>query len=282
MDVSIILVSYNTKDLTRDCLKSVYEKTQGIEFEIFVVDNNSHDGSPEMIEQEFPEVRLIRNSENKGFGAANNIAIRQSNAKYVFLLNTDTLLIHNSVKAFFDFMENPKNCDVAACGGIMLDAYGHKTYLEFNFPKVIDLSFFYKNTYGQDLSKEKEVDWMGGANLFVRKSSLEKTGLFDEQFFMYFEETDLCKRLKNNGFKIFFVPYSSIIHYEGASFGENNIINLNKARIFAKSKCYYFKKHYGSFSVLIIKVLYIIIQLFKFIKNRKIEELRVLKIKLEA
>lgn len=283
IDVSIILVSYNTKDLTKNCLKSIYEKTQNIDFDVFVVDNSSTDGSVEMIQNEFPQVHLIKNKENKGFGAANNIAIKQSKAKYIFCLNTDTILLNNSAKIFFDFMEKEQNQNVGACGGIMLDADGHKTYLEFKFPSLLDFSFLIKNKKNnQDLSKNKEVDWMGGANLFLRKSCLESVGLFDENFFMYFEETDLCKRIKNHGFRIFFVPESVIIHYEGASFGKNNIINFEKTRIFAQSKCYYFKKHYGNFSVIIIKILYIFSQLSKFIKNKNKDELKVLKIKLEV
>ncbi len=282
MDVSIILVSYNTKDLTRNCLNSILEKTQEVDFEIFVVDNNSQDGSPEMIEQEFPDVHLIKNSENKGFGAANNIAVKQSKAKYVYLLNTDTILINNSVKAFFDYMEKPENQMVGACGGIMYDKNGNKTYIEFKFPHIFDSLFANMKKTEQDLSKEKEVDWMGGSNLFLRKSCLDKVGLFDEKFFMYFEETDLCKRIKENGFKVFFIPYSSIIHFEGSSFEANNTINFSKARIFAQSKCYYFKKHHGLLSVFIIKFINIVIQLYKFIKNKNSDELKVLKIKLEA
>ena len=117
MDISIIIVNYNTKKLIKNCLKSVFEKTQGINFEVYVVDNNSRDGSCEMIEQDFPQVKLIKNTKNKGFGAANNIAIRESNAKYVFLLNSDTILLNNAIKIFFDFMEKPENQKISCCGG---------------------------------------------------------------------------------------------------------------------------------------------------------------------
>ncbi|MGN0014157.1 MAG: glycosyltransferase family 2 protein [Candidatus Gastranaerophilaceae bacterium] len=121
MDVSVILVSYNTKELTRDCLKSLYQYTYDIEFEVFVVDNNSQDGSCEMIEQEFQQVKLIKNPDNKGFGSANNVAIRQSCGKYIFCLNTDTVLLNNSIKQFFDFMEKEENQKVGACGCQLLD-----------------------------------------------------------------------------------------------------------------------------------------------------------------
>ena len=197
MDVSIILVSYNTKDLTRDCLKSVYEKTQGVEFEIFVVDNNSHDGSAEMIEREFPEVRLIRNSENKGFGAANNIAIRQSNAKYIFCLNTDTILLNNAVKIFFDFMEQPENQNVGVCGGALYDSDNCPTNYGGQFPSILHIlqKFGLRNIFKKKtINYEKDiinVDYITGADIFFRKSVLDLVGLFDENFFIYYEETDL-------------------------------------------------------------------------------------------
>ena len=107
MDVSIILVNYNTKELTGDCIKSVYELTRDISYDIFVVDNASSDGSVQMIKEEFPAVKLIESPENLGFGRANNLAIKQSEAKYCFLLNTDTVLVNNAVKILFDFMEKP-------------------------------------------------------------------------------------------------------------------------------------------------------------------------------
>ena len=105
-DVSVILVSYNTETLTKDCLNSLYEKTQGINFDVWVVDNNSKDNTCEMIKKEFPQVNLIENKKNKGFGAANNQAIKESKAKYVFLLNTDTVLINNAIKILYGISKN--------------------------------------------------------------------------------------------------------------------------------------------------------------------------------
>ena len=124
-DVSIILVSYKTKDLTRNCIKSIVEKTKNISYDIFVVDNNSQDGTCEMLKEEFPFVKLIENSQNIGFGAANNLAIKESDAEYVFLLNTDTLLVNNAVKILHDFLEN--NRQVGVCGANLYDENIEKT-----------------------------------------------------------------------------------------------------------------------------------------------------------
>ena len=230
MDVSVILVSYNTKEVTKDCLNSIFKYTKDIEFEVFVIDNASTDGSVEMIEQNFPQVKLIKNSSNKGFGAANNIAIRQSNAKYVFCLNTDTLIIDNSIKQFFDFMEKKENLNIGVCGCQLLNEDKTKQHSGANFPKIsalflIDIGFshffpkifeekFYK-IKGENNFEPYQIDYVTGADLFIRKSVLDKIGIFDEKFFMYFEETDLQYRMKKAGFLSFIIPTINIIHYCG-------------------------------------------------------------------
>ena len=117
MNVSIIIVNYNTSNLLKDCLCSIIEKTQFIEYEIIVVDNNSGDDSVAMVEQQFTNVKLIKNNINLGFGKANNIGYTYAKGKYLFLLNTDTLLINNAIKILFDFMEDPKHSSVGSCGG---------------------------------------------------------------------------------------------------------------------------------------------------------------------
>lgn len=283
MDVSIILVSYNTKDLTRDCLRSIYEKTQGIEFEIFVVDNNSHDGSPEMIEQEFPDVRLIRNSENKGFGAANNIAIRQSNAKYIFCLNTDTILLNNAVKIFFDFMEHPDNQNVGVCGGQLLDTKQNPTFSVGNYPSLsrifftfLGLKYVFQKKYKEDISpasivyydKPTSVEYITGADIFFRKYVLDKVGIFDENIFMYGEESDLCFRIKKSGFDIVFQPDSKIIHLEGGSSA-----SLAKAKIAQTSLLYWYKKNVSLFAFYLQKFCLVLFYLMKFLFTRKKENI---------
>lgn len=274
MDVSVILVSYNTKDLTKDCLKSVYEKTSGIDFEVFVVDNNSSDGSVEMIESEFPQVKLIKNLDNKGFGSANNIAIKQSRAKYIFCLNTDTVLIDNAIKRFFDFMEKEENKKTGACGCQLLNADMTNQHSYGCFPKIsrivstlfgINFIFpaWYKKTYLKSKYENNEtpysVDYITGADLFMRKSVLDEIGVYDERFFMYFEESELQLRMNKAGYKSVIIPEINIIHYCGLP---SKNVPLKKMKMFRESELKYFEKRSGKFAKLFVKSIYIIRSLF--------------------
>ena len=229
MDVSIIFVNYKTKDFTINAIKSVIEKTQGIDFEIFVVDNNSQDGSIEAIEQNFPNINIIKNTTNKGFGAANNIAIKQAKGKYIFCLNTDTLLINNAIKIMFEFMEKIENQNVGVCGGYLYDSNSNPAAAGGHFPNIVDLLYKFKFLpkslylkYGMSLTsnyleKIEKIDHIIGADIFFRKSVLDEIGLFDVKYFMYLEETDLCFRIKKAGYNVKFVKDAKIIHVEGKS-----------------------------------------------------------------
>lgn len=284
MDMSIILVSYNTKDLTRNCLNSLYEKTTGLEFEIFVVDNNSKDGSPDMVEQEFPDVKLIRNSDNKGFGAANNIAVRQAQGKYIFCLNTDTLLVNNAINIMFDFMEKEENQNVGVCGGLLMDKDKNPYGYGGKLPSITDILWkfgfrqLFKEQYkkylrGFDFKEGKcvyDIGYICGADIMFRKSVLDMVGLFDENFFMYFEESELCKRIKNKGYDIKLLTEPKIIHLEGSSC--KNAL-LTKKR-FKKSEAYYYSKHMPYLSFL-LKILNITLYLtdWLFLKNKDGKEM---------
>lgn len=267
MEVTVILVNYNTKELIRECLRSVFEMSKSVKFEVFVVDNASTDGSIEMLEKEFPQVKLIKNSKNIGFGRANNIAIRQSRGKYIFLLNADTVLLNNAIKIFYDFMENPQNHKTACCGGNLYNPDMSPQHSYGKFPSINRIAFttiglnlifkeFYKKTFLVDNTIEvkdiKDVDYITGANMFLRKSALDEVGLFDEDFFMYFEDTELSFRLNQKGFKSMLVPEAKIIHYCGLS-GE---ISLDKLKTFRLSELLYFEKVYGKKIRNLVKFLY--------------------------
>lgn len=255
IDVSVIIVSYNTKDLTRNCLNSLYEKTQGVNFDVFVVDNDSQDGSCEMIKTEFPQVKLIESKENLGFGRANNLAIKQSNAEYVFLLNTDTLLINNAIKIMLDFLNDPNNKEVGACGGNLYDienknalSYGYLPTIKTKFVKTFQLKWLFpsENTKisdkGFNVKNElKQVDYITGADLMMRKSVLDQVGIFDEDFFLYYEETELQYRINKAGYKIFILPDAKINHLEGKSSSNRK----NRRKVFLESEYLFYKKCYG-------------------------------------
>ena len=285
MDVSIIFVNYKTKDLTINAIKSVIEKTKGLDYEIFVVDNNSSDGSIEAIQKEFfgielsthplsqgdgAPVYIIRNPINAGFGAANNLAIKQARGKYILCLNTDTLLINNAIKILFDFMEREGNRNVAVCGGYLTDKDNNPTICGGNFPSLTDVIWKfgirklfpqnYKNYCvtldSNDEKYLKNIDYITGAGIFFRKSVLDEVGVFDERFFMYYEETDLCKRIKDAGYEIKFVADAEIQHIENQSINSE----LRHMKMVKTSEIIYFKKHHPSL-VFLIKIIYSILYL---------------------
>ena len=233
MQVSIIIVNYNTKDLTKKAIQAVFDKTEGIEYEIIVVDNDSKDGSVEELKKTFQDkIIIIEPKENLGFGRANNLGIKQAKGKYVFLLNSDTELINNAIKIFFDYME--QNEQVGVCGGNLynknyvpedsyimnrdtLFSFFYRRYLELFFnalslitKKVRSCRFNYSN-------KVKEVGMIVGADMFIRKTAFEKSGLFDENIFMYGEDTDLNFRIRKSGYLIKSIPQAKIFHYSSKS-----------------------------------------------------------------
>ncbi len=282
-DVSIIFVNYKTRDLTINAIKSVFEKTQKINFEIFVVDNNSQDGSIEAIENKFPNINIIKNSINAGFGAANNLAIKQAKGKYILCLNTDTLLINNAIKIMYDFMEKEENQNVGACGGYLYNAEFQPVMAGGNFPNIIDLLLKFKfklpksiikkfsvGLKSDELTNLENIDHIIGADIFFRKCVLDRVGLFDEAYFMYLEETDLCYRIKKAGYKIKFVQDAKIIHLEGQS--TKNKITSKK--MFKKSQFLYLKKHKPN-DIIKFKILYILLYLIDWLilRNKDSKEL---------
>lgn len=264
MDVSVIIVNYNTLELTKNTIESVFKKTEGLNYEVILVDNASTDGSVEYFENNYKEkIIFIQNRENLGFGKANNKGIEIAKGKYIFLLNSDTLLINNAIKILFDFMEQNIECGV--CGGNLYDrdnkpVHSFKKelvniYSDFDFIKNFILKFIYKKRMDFNYTnKNIEVGYITGADMFIRKKILEKVGIFDSDFFMYFEETELTARIKSSGKKIISVPQAKIIHLEGKS----TQFKERKFRMFTESKYKYF---YKVFSLREVKLAYYISQL---------------------
>jgi GT2 family glycosyltransferase len=270
IDVSVIIVNYNTKKLLSNCLESIFLQTNEIEYEVIVVDNASVDGSNEMLRQNFPNVRLIESETNLGFGKANNLGIRNALGKYIFLLNSDTIIIGSSIKIFFDFMENHIDNRVACCGGDLIDSSNNKQVSYGNFPSLLQvfselgLRIFYRSFYRKYLSvgvksyddKKRNVDYISGADMFIRKSVLDEVGLFDEDFFLYYEESELSYRFYKYGFKSVFIPEVKIIHLEGGSIS-GNIEYLDwKNTLILQSRDIFFQKCYGRIIAIIVKYLY--------------------------
>lgn len=261
MKISIIIVNWNTKDLLRGCLESVYQNPPQGEFEVFIIDNASTDGSPEMVEKEFPQVKLIKNKENVGFAKANNQAIKLAQGKYILLLNSDTEILPNAFDEMLSLMDkNPKigvlGCQLLNRDGSIQDSCGYfpsitaTLFTKVQRASMVGRLFKRLPSSQQKVEKEKEVDWVTGACLMVRKEAIEKVELLDEKMFMYFEDNDWCWRFKKAGWKVYVTPKAKVIHHSGAS--------LRKAskRIildYRKSQYRLYKKHLSWFSLLMLK-----------------------------
>ncbi|MFA6499883.1 MAG: glycosyltransferase family 2 protein [Desulfurivibrionaceae bacterium] len=246
MDISIVIVNWNTRELLLDCLASVYAMIREVSFEVFLVDNASSDGSVETVRMQYPQVRIIQNEKNLGFAAANNKALRIMQGKYALLLNTDAILTEGAITKLFRYMEN--HGDVAMTCGQLLNADGSKQNSIANFPGV--LSLFCNETVLRLLfprrfpSKRQEyaaplnVDSCIGACLMVRKAAMDAVGLLDERYFFFMEETDWALAMHRAGWKSCFVPDASIYHLQGQSAGHNV-----RARImFYRARYQYFRK----------------------------------------
>jgi len=249
MDVSIIIISFNTKELTLRCLGSVYEKTKDIDYEVIVIDNNSHDGSSESIERDFPKVKIIQNRENIGFGKANNLGTKLASGKYLLLLNSDTVLINNSVKILFDFMEiTPK---AAVCGGNLYNeknepTISYSTYLPGLRLEINNLFYpFFKNLYkkrnwqSNTSNKPIAVGYVSGADMMINSALFRQQNGFDTDFFMYYEEAELTFRLKKAGYSAYNVPEAKIIHLESRSLSDDWKLKADYA--LASRKLYFLK-----------------------------------------
>jgi len=275
MQVSIILVNYNTKQLLLQCIQSVYHHTTGINYEVIIVDNASSDDSIPAVKAAFPKVTCIENSKNVGFGVANNIGVEKAVGKYIFFLNSDTILLNNAIKVFYDFMEDTANVNVGAVGGELLNNDGAIIHSYSNFPSLLQtlsITFRHNVYYKTGLIKLRrliskpiinytpvkeafKVDYITGADLFMRKDVFTKAGGFNPDFFMYFEESDLQKRLSNMGLSRMIIPGTKIIHLEGAS-STGSARRSKKNDYFYSSMHTYFKLHKTRVSYTFFRILF--------------------------
>ncbi len=229
--LSVIIVSWNTRDILLNCLNSLMAQPTSVVFDTYVVDNNSTDGSPNLVRKLFPHVILIENKQNVGFARANNQVLRKVKTPYALLLNSDTVLPPRDIfSPWIEFMED--NPDVAASGCRLLFPDGgeqvgdagfrpelkhvvnHSLFLSRLFPNYFKGLFI---TSFRDRSRVIDVDWVCGADLMVRVSVIKTVGLLDESVFMFAEDIEWCCRMKDNGFRVCCIPYLEIIHLQGAS-----------------------------------------------------------------
>ena len=228
MDISIIIVAWNVRKFVYDCLKSIYDQTQGIAFEVIYVDNASKDGTVEMVRREFPAVHIIENSENKGFIIANNQGIEVARGRYVLLLNSDTVVLDNAIARSVKFADEHPEAAVVGCktfnpdGTLQRSAFMahsvlnlllYATYLYKLFPQ----SRFFGREFMTwwDFEEVREVETVRGCFALVRRTAIDQVGVMDDIYFVYGDDIDWCYRFRRAGWKVLFTPDAQIIHYGG-------------------------------------------------------------------
>ncbi|PIR92904.1 hypothetical protein COT99_03605 [Candidatus Falkowbacteria bacterium CG10_big_fil_rev_8_21_14_0_10_43_10] len=266
MDISFIILNYKTKGLVKNCLTSIIESDPGsLNYEIIVVDNASGDGIKEMLKENFSGIKFIQSGKNFGFGGGNNLGIENARGKYLALLNPDIMLLDDSFLKIFNFMES--NPGVGIAGPKLVNPDGSPQYTRCRFPEL--LIPIYRRTPLQNLKKVQgkldnyltkdqnynaisRADWVYGACLFIRKEALNKCGLFDQRFFLGFEDTDLCRRMWNSGYEVWYYPEAALVHYPHRFSGDRNwIFGLfdSKIRIHIQSWIKYFWKYKKVFTI---------------------------------
>lgn len=256
--ISIIILSWNTKKLLRDCLRSLYVFNPKLyDLEVIVVDNASTDGSPEMVGRGFNKVNLFQNKENIGFARANNQGIKKAKGDYLLLLNSDTIVKNKAPVKMARFLEQHPEAGAVGCKLLNPDGTDQPSFGPFPSLFISAVMLFAEHWLGGHLvrrsSKQvKETDWVMGSALMVRKEVVEKTGMLDEKFFMYLEEVEWCYRIKKAGYKIFFYPGAKIIHIGGASSPtgrKDPILNIYRGLI------YFYKKHYPRWQLPVLRLM---------------------------
>jgi GT2 family glycosyltransferase len=249
MKLSVVIVSYNVRSYLEECLKSVQEALEGIEGEVFVVDNHSDDDSVEVVRREYPWVNLIVNLENLGFAKANNQAIRRAQGEYVLLLNPDTVVTQDTFRGVLAFMdEHPK----AGSAGVMMcyedgsRAPESRRAVPTPWVAARKMLGFTKRYYLSDLPWDQpcRIEVVSGAFCLLRHQALKSVGLLDEDFFMYGEDIDLSYRLLKGGWENWYLPYS-IIHYKGKSTQKSD---YRYVHVFYQAMLIFFQKHYSHLS----------------------------------
>ncbi len=260
-ELSILIVTWNSRATIRDCLKSIQNTRQNLDYQVLVWDNLSTDDTVKIIQTEFPKVQLFESQQNLGFAGGNNGLLAKANSAFILFLNPDTVIIDNSVTKMLEYLKS--NPSVVALGPKLL--YSDSTF-QLSFAKFPNLaSEFFTKIYQRSTNKRRslvlkflentsaktqEVDWVSGACMLTRKKLLQEVGKFDENFFLYFEDADLCYRMKSKG-KIIYFPEVQVVHVVGSSTKSQN---LQTEYHYRKSQLYYYKLHNSLISNLILKL----------------------------
>jgi N-acetylglucosaminyl-diphospho-decaprenol L-rhamnosyltransferase len=259
-DVSVVIVSYNTRSLLRECLSSVL-RSRGATVEVFVVDNRSTDGSTDMVEREFPSVSLICNPRNVGFAAANNLAIARARGRYVLLLNPDATVGADTIGQLAGYLD--RHDDAGVCGPLVRFPDGTFQSCGYDFPtlraelresKRIGRIIGWFSADTSDTSERtapEHVGWVDGCCLMARLKAIRDVGGLDEQYFMYGEELDLCRMIQANGWRVVAMPTTAVMHHRGKS---TESASGQAMRWLTESRLRYYRKHYGLATALAVSM----------------------------
>ncbi len=254
--VSIITVSWNVKEHLRRCLNSIVRYAPSVPFEIIVIDNDSHDGSADMVAQEFPHVKLIRNNENCGFAKGCNQGAKVAQGELLFFLNPDTEVTAGALDVLCEFIENNPSCGLVAPriiqedGSLLYSIRRSPTPFIFLallgkfqrfFPKLKLFQKYYAHDF--DYTKSAQIEQPQGAAILVRKKVFDSLNGFDERFFLWLDEVDLCKRMSDAGFELWYTPHATIMHAGGKSFKQKSMVE--RQLLFFQSSARYLQKHFG-------------------------------------
>ena len=252
MDISVIIVNFNTKELTANCLNSIFESTSGVSFEVILVDNASTDGSKAHFKKD-NRITFVESESNLGFGRANNLGVAYASGEYYLFLNSDTLLKNNALKIFLEAARCYYQGSIGAMGCLLQDEKGKviHSFGSFTTPASI-VTDYIKSLLGFKTEDKPlqvppyEVDYVCGADLFLPAKVFDMLGGFDSAFFMYYEENDLQRRMALAGYKRYIIPEPSIVHLEGASYQAVTRRKTSSKRINSDSSLFkYIKKYYS-------------------------------------
>lgn len=257
--LEISIVNHNNCQLLEECLASIFENTHEIKFAVSVIDNASSDVSVRMVRRKFPQVNLIENKIRRGFSANQNQILKNSKARYILLLNNDTKVLGDAFSEMVKFMDTHKDVGIVGCKVLNPDGTLQFSARTFPSPDIrILMAGFFHNTFLKKLFPEnpftkryllldwdhqniREVDWVSGCCMMIRKELLDKIGYLDEQFIMFVEDVDICYRARKNGYKIYYLPDSQIIHYGGVATSQKAVRMIIEHH---KSMYKFYKKHY--------------------------------------
>jgi len=262
IDLSIAIVSYNTKDILLDCLSSVRTHTTTITYEVIIVDNDSRDGTVAAITNNYPAMTVLANPDNRGFAKAVNQALTVSRGRHVLLLNSDTIVKGQALATMVAYLDGHPDVGAVSCKQWTGD--GHLNQTCFPFPSIRDHVFYSAlfqrvapamqaaaaATHTVDCTQSQDVDWANGACLMVRRSLLLDLGGLDEEFFMYFEDVDLCRRLHQQGYRIRHIAEAEIVHFIGRSTGRDR---ERLQLVWEFSRIRYIEKHFSPFKRWLMK-----------------------------